>query len=44
MHLLYALHLCMSHTARKANSVMLAAVGVVLKKACSERKECELFL
>lgn len=32
------------HTARKANPVMLAAVGVVLKKACSERKECELFL
>lgn len=32
------------HNARKANSVMLAAVGVALKKVCSERKECELFL
>ena len=32
------------HTARKANPVMLAAVGVALKKVCSERKECELFL
>lgn len=32
------------HNARKANPVMLAAVGVALKKVCSERKECELFL
>lgn len=32
------------HNARKANSVMLAAVGVALKKVCSERKKCELFL
>lgn len=32
------------HSARKVNSAMLAAVGLVLKKACSTRKECELFL
>ena len=32
------------HAARKANPVMLAAVGVALKKVCSQRKECELFL
>ena len=30
--------------ARKVNPVMLAAVGVALKKVCSERKACELFL
>ena len=32
------------HSARKVNSVMLSAVGLALKKVCSERKECELFL
>lgn len=32
------------HDARRVNPVMLAAVGVALKKVCSERKECELFL
>lgn len=32
------------HSARKANPVMLAAVGVMLKKVCAERRECELFL
>ena len=32
------------HSARKINPVMLTAVGAMLKKACSERKECELFL
>ena len=32
------------HSARKVNSAMLAAVGLVLKKACSTRKDCELFL
>lgn len=32
------------HTARRANPVMLAAVGVALKKVCSERKNCELYL
>lgn len=32
------------HGARKASPVMLAAVGVALKKVCSERKECELYL
>jgi len=32
------------HSARKANSVMLAAVSTMLKKACSERKECELYI
>lgn len=32
------------HSARKVNSAMLTAVGLVLKKACSTRKDCELFL
>lgn len=32
------------HNARRANPVMLAAMGVALKKVCSERKECELYL
>lgn len=32
------------HSARKANGVMLAAVGTMLKKVCSERKECELYI
>lgn len=30
--------------ARKVNPVLLAAVGLALKKVCSERKDCELFL
>lgn len=30
--------------ARKVNSVMLSAASLMLKKVCSERKECELFL
>lgn len=33
-----------SHGARKVNPVMLSAASLMLKKACSERKECELFL
>ena len=32
------------HSARKVNSAILAAVGLALKKACSTRKDCELFL
>ena len=32
------------HDARKVNPLMLAAVGVALKKVCPSRKECELFL
>lgn len=32
------------HSARRVNSVMLSAVGLALKKACSDRKENELFL
>ena len=32
------------HSARKVNRAMLAAVGAMLKKACSERKECELYI
>ena len=32
------------HSARKVNSVMLAAVNTMLKKVCSERKECELYI
>ena len=31
-------------SARKVSSVMLFAVSLVLKKACSERKDCELYL
>lgn len=31
-------------SARKVNSVMASAAGLALKKACSQRKECELFL
>lgn len=31
-------------TARKVNPVLLSAVGLALKKVCSERKDCELFL
>lgn len=30
--------------ARKVNPVMLSAASMMLKKVCSERKECELFL
>ena len=32
------------HDARKVNGVMLAAVGTMLKKVCSNRKEPELYL
>ena len=32
------------HSARKVNGVMLAAAGAMLKKACSQRKECELYI
>lgn len=32
------------HNARKANPVMLSAVNLMLKKVCSERKECELYI
>ena len=32
------------HAARKVNGVMLAAVNAALKKACAQRKECELYL
>ncbi|WP_367924596.1 EFR1 family ferrodoxin [uncultured Ruthenibacterium sp.] len=32
------------HSARKVNPVMLAAASLMLKKVCSERKDCELFL
>lgn len=32
------------HGARKGNGVMLAAVHAMLKKACAQRKECELYL
>lgn len=31
-------------SARKVSKVMLSAAGMALKKACSQRKECELFL
>lgn len=30
--------------ARKVNPLLLSAAGLMLKKACAERKECELFL
>ncbi len=32
------------HSARKADDVMLEGVSAMLKKVCSERKECELYL
>ena len=32
------------HSARQVNPVMLSAVGLALKKVCSVRKDCELFL
>ena len=32
------------HSARRINPVTLSAVGLALKKACSQRKDCELFL
>lgn len=32
------------HSARKVNPVMLSAAGLMLKKVCSDRKDCELFL
>ena len=31
-------------SARKVNPVMLAAVSLMLKKVCAERKDCELFI
>lgn len=30
--------------ARKVNSIVLSAVGIALKKVCSDRKDCELFI
>lgn len=32
------------HSARKVNSVILAAVNTILKKACSGRKEYKLYI
>ncbi len=32
------------HSARKINGVMLTAVNTMLKKVCSGRKECELYI
>ncbi len=32
------------HSARKVNSAVLSAVGLALKKVCSDRKNCELFV
>ena len=32
------------HNARKVNGLLLAAVNLMLKKVCSDRKECELFI
>ena len=32
------------HSARKVDPAMLEAVGLMLKKVCSDRKDCELFL
>ena len=32
------------HSARKLNPLMLSCVVLALKKVCSERKECELFI
>lgn len=33
-----------SHSARKVSPVMLSAASLMLKKVCSERKHCELFV
>ena len=33
-----------THSARKVNPVMLSAASLMLKKVCSDRKDCELFL
>lgn len=32
------------HNARKVNSLLLAIIDMMLKKRCSDRKECELYL
>ena len=32
------------HSARSVNKLMLAAASAMLRKACAERKECELFI
>lgn len=32
------------HQARKVNRLLLAVVNMMLKKACTERKACELYL
>lgn len=32
------------YSARKLNPIMLSAAGLMLKKVCSERRDCELFL
>lgn len=32
------------HSVRRLNPVMLSVAGIALKKVCSERKECELFI
>lgn len=32
------------HSARKANGAMIAVASLAIKKACSVRKECELFI
>lgn len=32
------------HSARKINGMMLAAVGMALKKVCADRKENELYI
>ena len=32
------------HSARKVSGMMLSAVSLMLKKTCSERKECELYI
>ena len=32
------------HSARRLNPVAMGAVGLALKKVCSDRKECELFI
>lgn len=37
------IHVC-PHNARKASAVMLASASIMLRKACSGRKDCELFL
>lgn len=32
------------HNAREVNKLLVSAAAMAIKKACTQRKECELFL